>query len=327
MKKQQINSRLRRAVEESVPDLFETVANAPVQKMEQHDFITRQQTPDKPARRTRRMLVPVCAALVLLVAVFTGWQFFQSSAVDSIIDIDVNPSIELQTNRQDKVISVQALNADAKVVVGDMNLINVDLNVAVNALIGSMLKNGYIDQNQRTILVSVQNQNADKAQKTQERITSEINSSLTQAGLSPTVLRQTISTDDDDIEDLADKYDVSRGKMTLICHLVKAHPSLTVEELVPLSLQELLTLVDNEQINLHDFVEYEDHDDDDDHDKDEHDDDDKDDHDDNKHASSSVPPSKPSVSSVKPDYPSSKDDEDDDDDDDDDDGDDDDDHD
>ena len=50
--------------------------------------------------------------------------------------IDVNPSIELKTSRSEKILSATALNGDAEKVLGDMNLKNVDLDVAMNAIIG-----------------------------------------------------------------------------------------------------------------------------------------------------------------------------------------------
>ena len=55
-----------------------------------------------------------------------------------------------------------------------MDLKGVDLDVAVNAIIGSMLKNGYIDELRNSVLVSVENDDAAKGAALQERLTAEI---------------------------------------------------------------------------------------------------------------------------------------------------------
>ena len=69
-----------------------------------------------------------------------------TSVAASTIAIDVNPSIVLELNDEDKVIEVILNNEDASIILGEMDLINVDYNVAVNALIGSMVANGYINE-------------------------------------------------------------------------------------------------------------------------------------------------------------------------------------
>ena len=91
------------------------------------------------------------------------FHFYQNHRVDSVIGIDVNPSIELSVNRNEKVLQANPLNEDAETILDDMNLKNVDLDIAVNALIGSMVRNGYLDELDNAILVTVSNENEKKA--------------------------------------------------------------------------------------------------------------------------------------------------------------------
>ena len=102
----------------------------------------------------------MAAAACLCVAVLGGGvSFYQNHRVDSVIGIDVNPSIELSVNRNEKVLQANPLNEDAETILDDMNLKNVDLDIAVNALIGSMVRNGYLDELDNAILVTVSNEN------------------------------------------------------------------------------------------------------------------------------------------------------------------------
>ena len=69
---------------------------------------------------------------------------YQNTRVDSVIGLDVNPSIEISVNRKDKILETEALNEDAVTVLADMDLEGVDLNIGVNAIIGSMVRCGYL---------------------------------------------------------------------------------------------------------------------------------------------------------------------------------------
>ena len=50
-------------------------------------------------------------------------------------------SFSLSVNAKEKVLAVEAMNEDARTVLGGMDLTDVSLEVAINALIGSMLQN------------------------------------------------------------------------------------------------------------------------------------------------------------------------------------------
>lgn len=121
----------------------------------------------------------MAAAACLCVAVLGGGvSFYQNHRVDSVIGIDVNPSIELSVNRNEKVLQANPLNEDAETILDDMNLKNVDLDIAVNALIGSMVRNGYLDELDNAILVTVSNENEKKASSLRQDVVGDVESSL-----------------------------------------------------------------------------------------------------------------------------------------------------
>lgn len=117
-----------------------------------------------PARKPRKKaamawLAAACLALVV-VGGGAGVQYYQANAVASVISLDVNPSVELDVNRQEKVVSAVPLNADANEILDGMDLKGADLNVAVNAIMGSLLKHGYVDELANSILISVEDDDA-----------------------------------------------------------------------------------------------------------------------------------------------------------------------
>ena len=111
--------------------------------------------------------------------------------MDSIVALDVNPSIELKINKEEEVISAEALNGDAGTILDGMDLKGTKLNVAINALIGSMVKNGYLSDLANSVLVSVENEDREKGAALQQRLTAEIDSILQQNMLEGAVLSQT----------------------------------------------------------------------------------------------------------------------------------------
>ena len=83
--------------------------------------------------------------------------------VDSLVDLDVNPGIELLTNQKNRVLKGYATNADGEKVLSGMDLQNVDLQVALNAIVGSMVQQGYMTKDTKGVLLTVQNKDQKKA--------------------------------------------------------------------------------------------------------------------------------------------------------------------
>ncbi len=157
---------------------------------------------------------------------------------ESVVTLDVNPSIELDVAADDTVAAVKALNADARVVLGSMDLAGSKLDVAVNALIGSMLTNGYLDELRNSILVSVTDGDTARAQALQNSVAGMIESALGTGGVDGAVISQTVSPDAA-LSELAASYNITEGKAALISKLVAADPTLTVESLAGLSVNDI----------------------------------------------------------------------------------------
>lgn len=197
-----------------------------------------------------KRLAGIAAAFVLLIGGMTGFQVYQANyTVASLISLDVNPSIEIQVNQKEQVLAVNARNEDAKIVVGDMNFKGSSLDVTINALIGSMLRNGYLNEMANSILVSVDNQDPLKGAELQERLASEINEVLQTGSFNGAVLSQTISADSS-LRELANTYGITLGKAQLIQQIISQNTFYSFEDLVPLSINELNLLSESGNLKL-----------------------------------------------------------------------------
>ena len=199
----------------------------------------------KTAKRKWTILVAACLAVVLLAG--GGVLYQQANAVASVVSLDVNPSIELKVNSNEKVLVCTPLNDDAKAILADMSngadLKGAKLDVAVNAIVGSLVRNGYLDSISSAIMISVEDKNADRAQKLQQELASAVDGVLRTSEAKAAVLTQTL-TQDAAREQQARENSISTGKAALVNRVLAINPALKFDALAKLSVEELKDLAE-----------------------------------------------------------------------------------
>ena len=193
--------------------------------------------------KKRNKLPYLVTACTLVLCLLVGFGVYNNNfKVASKIGIDVNPSIELKINKKDKVIDVVANNDDGNKILNGMDLKGSDMNVAINALIGSMVKNGYIDELANSILISVEGNSAEENEKLRQEIVNELNASLVNNNFS--IVSQTV-TNETELENIAKQYNISLGKAKLIKDIIANNNLLTYDQLANLSINELNLIASN----------------------------------------------------------------------------------
>ncbi len=191
--------------------------------------------------------IAAAAAVVVGGVAFGASQFAPEAQpeIASIVSFDVNPSIELRLGADSKVIEVVAQNADAEAIIKGMDLKGADMNTAANALIGSLLQNGYIDEVANSILISVEDTDEARGKELQEKLSTEINTILQASAVNASILAQFIDDEITEVDEIANFYNMSTGKATLINEIMTANPTLEIEDLVELSVNELNLVASN----------------------------------------------------------------------------------
>ncbi len=77
------------------------------------------------------------------------------SAAEAYVTIDINPSIELIVNEKDIVVYANALNEDAEILLLDLSLVGLNVDDAMDLIIGKAIELGYIDVDAEETYVSV----------------------------------------------------------------------------------------------------------------------------------------------------------------------------
>lgn len=209
---------------------------------------------DRGGRKRRRGMFVTLAGIAAMLAVCFG-VFFHAGQTASIIQIDVNPSVELSVNRKDRVVEARALNADGQRVLEGMNLKKTDADVAVNAIIGSMVKQGYFSTSKSAVLVTVINKDPQKSQALGEKIVSDINQTFASQHRQVRIYNQGLVSGEN-VKKQAKQYGISQGKMAFIDKLIQQDSSLTKEQLSQMSITQLEQVIVNNNLDLSGMEEY-----------------------------------------------------------------------
>jgi uncharacterized membrane protein YkoI len=190
-------------------------------------------------------LVAACLAVILLGG--GGVLYQQANAAASVVSLDVNPSIELRVSRSEKVLACAPLNEDAKAILADMgggaDLKGAKLDVAVNAIVGSLVRNGYLSSISSAIMISVEDKNTARAEKLQRELTDAVDGVLQTSDAKASVLTQTL-TQDAAREQQARENSISTGKAALVNRILTINPTLQFDALAKLSVEELKDLAE-----------------------------------------------------------------------------------
>ena len=241
MTNEKMEQRLAAALEKTAPDDVSGVLS----RCEERKGTVIPMTTKKTANRKWTSLIAACLAVMLLGG---GGVFYQrANAVASVVSLDVNPSIELKVNRSEKVLSCTPLNEDAKAILADMSngadLKGAKLDVAVNAIVGSLVRNGYLNSISSAIMISVEDKDTARAEKLQRELTSAVDDVLQTSEAKAAVLTQTL-TQDAGREQQARENNISTGKAALVNHVLALNSALKFDELAKLSVEELKDLAE-----------------------------------------------------------------------------------
>lgn len=243
MKQNEIEGRLKRAIDEAPIDLLEKLESMPVVKMIAHDEITAQEI--EPKSNSWGRFRPMMAAAVLLLAVGVSWMWTQAEIAK--IYLDINPALSLSVNRMEKVKEVVAYNEEAKNLIDGLKLKGLKKDEALTLLYERLPKD------QRSILLSVES-GSEKvvARETEESVAALRN--LQAGDNNSLVLTQRISPSETMLEG-ANKMQITPGKLELIKKMILAGSKKETEVLAKYSVSDLVRNAYEEGIEIADLVE------------------------------------------------------------------------
>lgn len=204
------------------------------------------------AARTNYWRYATCALafVLLVVSVFGIVGLTKQGAVTAsaaTVSLDVNPSLEINVNKDGKVIEVIARNEDAEQVISGLDFSGCSLDVAVYALVGSMYSKGYLSEMSNSVLIDVETNDANKEQLEQS-VKAQIDSAMKNNNVVPNVIvsRQSDNAEENNqTTDLVATYDLSVAKARLVVQILRSAPDgkYSVEQLVKLKINDLALIL------------------------------------------------------------------------------------
>lgn len=245
----QINQSLNRAVSQLPQPSLQKIIDTPVVKMERMDDITGQE-PLKGGWFCRlcspvqvRRMAAVCGCAVFFLAAGIGGVYsYQNLMVDSIVDMDVNPSFELKINKKDRVLSFVPLNEDAVQAAEGHTYKDWNIEEAVKDLYRIMEEKAYLTDDRKTVLISVENKNPTRVNQLQSQLSACIRKTAEESKRTVHIVTQE-KKKDGALDQTALNYHISSGKLQFIRMMTAAYPDLDEMTLSRMSMEELYRII------------------------------------------------------------------------------------
>ena len=185
----------------------------------------------------------ICIALTgaLVSTAFAGCNPEQASA-ESMVSIDVNPSVSLVLDQNDKVLSVIAENEDAQVMIYETDFKGMSVENATKKLADLAVKYGYISEENRGVSVTAQG-GVDLS-----KVQAAVENAFTQAAngaFTVNVTSDGLFSVNRELSMVNDEYNLNLtvGEYELIVRAQAADKSLTVDAAANMTTEELLETV------------------------------------------------------------------------------------
>ena len=159
----------------------------------------------------KKVSLLICGTMLMVI--LSGCGSNTASKTETIVTMDVNPSIQFELNQDDEVVGISAGNEDAKKILEKVDVEDDDANKAVDKIVDSLVDEGHLSTENNTVLLSVDNDDDDKRIELEQKLGETIQSSLKENSIDGAIFSQDMDIDDD-VESLIKKYDISYGKAT-----------------------------------------------------------------------------------------------------------------
>lgn len=196
-------------------------------------------------------IFPLRLALCAMVLLFCFYIIipFNTTKIEASVLIEANPSIELKIDNKERVSKVITHSKEATEIIGDMDLLQSDIHVAMNAIVGRMFQLGYLNTDINSLLISVQSENSTYCTQLKNTLLKDLETSSKKNNVNLSILSLELGNNET-YQSKAKKYDISEGKTVLIEELLKTNSTYTFEDLINLSIHDLNTLLQAKEIKI-----------------------------------------------------------------------------
>ena len=238
--RKELKEKITHAYESETPEIKERVLEA----CENEYQLPKAEKAGRARRVLRAAVAAAMSAVLFVVGIAVGRLGVKTPPAPEqgfAVYLDVNPSVELVLDKDERVMAFEALNEDAELVTAEMELIGVTFKTALNAVIGGMYAKGYLTSEENSVLISVAGGDETAAKAFLSYATEQVNGVFSQSEMECSIIAQRV-TGNEELCERAKEQGVSVGKLHFVDKVVRAHEELSekdVTSLLGLSIREL----------------------------------------------------------------------------------------
>ena len=188
----------------------------------------------------------IISSMIIAIGLLLGISFLmnKSEKVISTITLDINPSIKIELNKNNKVLKITALNDDAKKIV-NLSKGSTSLEETIEKLSENLAKTEYAKDDNISVLINI------NGEIEASEIENLVASSFIKSKMNPNIIiQESTKTSDKN----AKKYNISEGKAAFIEEIIKEKKDQTFESLKDKSITELLNIKNNYYNEIEDLI-------------------------------------------------------------------------
>lgn len=179
----------------------------------------------------KKKIVILSILVLLIIGCACYFIFFNEEKPVSIITLDINPSVEIHLNEENKVIKLIALNSDAKELINN-ELIGKDYNYAITNMIDKVVEINDLKNDRIGVILNID------GTINKNEVIDKINDYSHENNLDiPLYVVENITEED---KALAKRLDISEGKANYLNAIQKEYTDINIEELKERDVRELM---------------------------------------------------------------------------------------
>lgn len=181
-------------------------------------------------------------AAVIMILLLGGVQAKAYYTPYGYLNIDINPSIQVEFNKFERIIGVNGLNEDGKKVISNTEGVkNLRLEDGIQKLVQTAGKNDYLkDDTENDIMLSVYSPDSSNIENINNKVNNSVILYLNSKSKKAELINQTVTRAD---LDNAILQNISVGKLILYQRAKEVEPSITIEEVKIKPIREIIMII------------------------------------------------------------------------------------
>ena len=236
-----MSRRLEKSLRDSLRQMpradLSIIINTDISKLEQHDYITRQEI--NPGGGIARFLITAAVSVIIVVSM-SVW-FLQRNMVYTMVTLDISAGFIITADKKGEILNVRGVDEASRIVLRNIDYTGASLNEIIGAIVSISAERQYLSEESNYILVSVWDRDQERSRKLLSTISQQVNISARALQIDPIVLGQYLDRSGS-LEQNAEFLGITAGRLQLIDFLMKYKPAYTTEQLVRYNLESLLKI-------------------------------------------------------------------------------------